>query len=262
MRQSDLRVRREPIYFGGRYLKLDRPIAQTAWVLDGKRMTELSVGECIGDVVQRVTGASEVVMVAAGREDADVRMVGRGRPFYLEVKNPRCTVVDVERVAKEVNEKWAGKVGVSQLGWVNKSDLKLVKLGEEMKPKTYSCLLWLNRPTRDAIHKVNTTTDLLVHQLTPTRVLHRRPNVVRDKLIHSIELAPVDEAAGFYRAVLKTQAGTYIKEFCHGDFGRTSPSLRTLLGTQVDILELDVVDIDLEWPPIGPATSDGAAENE
>ena len=32
----------------------------------------------------------------------------------------------------------------------------------------------------------------------------------------------------------------YIKEFVHGDFRRTNPSLGTLLGTEVDILELDV----------------------
>ena len=37
-----------------------------------------------------------------------------------------------------------------------------------------------------------------------------------------------------------TQAGTYIKEFVHGDFGRTVPNLRTILGVQVDIVALDV----------------------
>ena len=32
----------------------------------------------------------------------------------------------------------------------------------------------------------------------------------------------------------------YIKEFVHGDFRRTCPSLGTLLETEVDIVELDV----------------------
>lgn len=32
----------------------------------------------------------------------------------------------------------------------------------------------------------------------------------------------------------------YIKEFVHGDFGRTKPSLGTLLNTTCDILELNV----------------------
>lgn len=51
---------------------------------------------------------------------------------------------------------------------------------------------------------------------------------------------------------LETQAGTYVKEFIHGDFGRTKPSLRDLLGLttgEVDIIELDVEYVNMEWPP-------------
>lgn len=33
---------------------------------------------------------------------------------------------------------------------------------------------------------------------------------------------------------------SYIKEFVHGDFGRTKPNLGVLMETEVDILELDV----------------------
>ena len=32
----------------------------------------------------------------------------------------------------------------------------------------------------------------------------------------------------------------YIKEFVHGDFGRTKPNMGELLQTEADILELDV----------------------
>lgn len=51
---------------------------------------------------------------------------------------------------------------------------------------------------------------------------------------------------------LETQAGTYIKEFVHGDFGRTTPCVGDILGVgadKVDILELDVEAVELEWPP-------------
>lgn len=40
---------------------------------------------------------------------------------------------------------------------------------------------------------------------------------------------------------LRTSAGTYVKEFVHGDLGRTVPSVCSLLGSQADILQLDVV---------------------
>ena len=40
---------------------------------------------------------------------------------------------------------------------------------------------------------------------------------------------------------LTTQAGTYVKEFVHGDLGRTTPNVGALLGCEADILQLDVV---------------------
>lgn len=58
-----------------------------------------------------------------------------------------------------------------------------------------------------------------------------------------------------------TQAGTYIKELVHGEFGRTHPSISSIIGTEIDIVALDVNAIDLDWPeeidnkvPLGDAT--------
>lgn len=45
-----------------------------------------------------------------------------------------------------------------------------------------------------------------------------------------------------------TQAGTYIKELVHGEFGRTSPSICSTIGQWIDIVALDVLAIDLDWP--------------
>ena len=43
-------------------------------------------------------------------------------------------------------------------------------------------------------------------------------------------------------------AGTYIKEFVHGDLGRTTPNVGSLLGKEVDILQLDVGSLkEGEW---------------
>lgn len=50
---------------------------------------------------------------------------------------------------------------------------------------------------------------------------------------------------------LHTQAGTYIKEYVHGDLGRTLPNLASVGEIHsADLLELDVMDVDLIWPPI------------
>ena len=45
----------------------------------------------------------------------------------------------------------------------------------------------------------------------------------------------------FLQLDLTTQAGTYVKEFVHGDLGRTRPSVGSLLGCEADILQLDVM---------------------
>jgi tRNA pseudouridine synthase 10 len=43
---------------------------------------------------------------------------------------------------------------------------------------------------------------------------------------------------------IEAQAGTYIKEWVHGDFGRTRPSVGELLGgAEVQIAELDVTQV-------------------
>lgn len=45
-----------------------------------------------------------------------------------------------------------------------------------------------------------------------------------------------------------TQAGTYVKELVHGEFGRTEPSIAALIGRDIDIAALDVMNIELDFP--------------
>ena len=78
-------------------------------------------------------------------------------------------------------------------------------------------------------------------------VLHRRPLAVRPRRVHSIFLAELVDDYHF-RIGLETEAGTYIKEFVHGDLGRTQPNLKEILSKEVDILKLDVEKVDVVWP--------------
>lgn len=62
----------------------------------------------------------------------------------------------------------------------------------------------------------------------------------RTRLIHKLSGKPTEDVNKFV-IELTTEAGTYIKEFVHGDFGRTSPNLAEILGDcRTDIIELDV----------------------
>jgi hypothetical protein len=78
--------------------------------------------------------------------------------------------------------------------------------------------------------------------------------MVREKTIEEIIIHPQDKTdQGLYKRLLvdlKTSAGTYVKEFMHGDDGRTTPSLSSILDCGVvRVVSLDVSRVHLEWPP-------------
>jgi tRNA U54 and U55 pseudouridine synthase Pus10 len=67
----------------------------------------------------------------------------------------------------------------------------------------------------------------------------RRTVMTRQRLISALSATIIDPY--HFRLRLTTQAGAYVKEFVHGDFGRTKPNLTMILDRFVDILELDVL---------------------
>lgn len=54
------------------------------------------------------------------------------------------------------------------------------------------------------------------------------------------------ESSQYFLLHLCTQAGTYIKEFVHGDLGRTYPNIGSILGCMAEILQLDVTDVKMD----------------
>lgn len=72
--------------------------------------------------------------------------------------------------------------------------------------------------------------------------------------IHKLTVNLVSEDAHWFELHMVAQAGTYIKEFCHGDFGRTTPDMGSLLGgCDVQIVELDVEHVHLDILTEGPS---------
>ena len=73
---------------------------------------------------------------------------------------------------------------------------------------------------------------MAVKQNTPIRVMHRRPLMIRDKEIIKIELTNfIDEH--YFVVDITASAGCYIKEFVHGDFNRTKPSMSGIFGQEL-----------------------------
>lgn len=83
------------IFVAGRYRKMSRVLCQSPWVLQGKRIMEESVSELIVDQVAPFFGvpAESVIFSSSGREDVDVRCLGNGRPFALEIADSRKMVL-------------------------------------------------------------------------------------------------------------------------------------------------------------------------
>ncbi|XP_041820487.1 putative tRNA pseudouridine synthase Pus10 isoform X1 [Chelmon rostratus] len=250
---QDVQCLHVSVFVAGRYNKFCRSLPQTPWVIDGERRMESSVEELIAAPILTSFRANGFNFSSSGREDVDVRTLGNGRPFAMELLNPhrsRLSKVEMKQLQETIN-KSSDKIRVRDLQIVTREAMSRMKEGEEEKTKSYTALIWTQKPIqREDITFIDDIKELTLDQKTPLRVLHRRALAVRQRVIHSMNTRFLD-SHHFYLG-LKTQAGTYIKEFVHGDFGRTKPNLCQLLKTDTDILELDVESVDVDWPPSIP----------
>lgn len=194
-----------------------------------------------------VFGYNRYKFHSAGREDVDVRMLGEGRPFVLELVSPireHFTDDDLRRLEAAVNDSYTGSVEVSGLRRTDAEVTVRLARHSESKVKRYRCVIWSSRAIDDFamdmhVQAIHAMKDLTITQKTPLRVLHRRSLHPRQRLIHSMKLTPLN--AHWFLLDLETQAGTYVKEFVHGDMGRTTPHMGMLLSARTDIIQLDVV---------------------
>lgn len=248
----------EPICIAGRYNKYLRNLSQSPWIDKDDVRIKHSVQELIEDGLNEYLKFEKSIFSSSGREDVDVRMLGRGRPFVFKLLNPwnseQYNDATMRQIQDFINTKHKYKIQVRDLQVVTKEDVyRHLKAGEESKTKQYRALCCCSRLlTSDDIQRVESTKDLDINQKTPIRVLHRRSLAPRRRKIHSLKIGeakPVEfrslksEHVGkAFTLSLLTEAGTYIKEFVHGDFGRTEPSLSDLIGNcDTDLIELDVV---------------------
>lgn len=187
----------------------------------------------------------------------DVRCLGNGRPFVLEIPDSYKTVLPA-KIAEKIEEivSVSKMVSIKDLQIVTREDTKHVKFGEEHKKKKYRalCCTMDSDVPQSVIDKINAIDkEFIISQPTPIRVLHRRPLLKRPRTIFNVHAQLVKDQPGVFLLDVVTQAGTYIKELVHGEFGRTVPSISSLVGQQLDIISLDVMGLmDLDWPPPRP----------
>lgn len=238
----------KPIFIYGRYRKLKRGIPQTKWYcrkcygrgcyycnFKGK-MYEESVEELIAKKFLEAFDAKDEKFHGAGREDIDVLMLGNGRPFILELIEPRKRNIKLEKLQQLINEYAKGKVEVNNLKYVDRKEIE--KLKSEKYAKVYKAVIKFKEKGKieEAVEKLR---GKIISQRTPKRVAHRRADKIRKRKIIDIKI----EELKMNEAVLtiEAEAGTYIKELITGDNGRTKPSLSELAETNISVEKLDVI---------------------
>ncbi|MHA1144971.1 MAG: tRNA pseudouridine(54/55) synthase Pus10, partial [Candidatus Helarchaeota archaeon] len=200
-KSKDVFVQLNPLFISGRYCKYSRSIPQTKWLCrecKGKgcdrcagtgKQYPTSVSEIIGDVILKKTKGIDFKFHGAGREDIDAMMLGEGRQFVIEIKEPKLRFLDLKQLEKEINESAGGQVEVKNLQPSNKDTVHRIKLNSPMAKKKYRALVELGKPIdSDQIEAIEAKfQEITIKQQTPLRVLHRRVDKIRSKKIYSVK---------------------------------------------------------------------------
>ncbi len=241
------------VYFYGRYNKFSRSIPQTHWscrICQGigcrecnyrGKLYTTSVEELTASPLLEVTKGQSESFHGCGREDVDARMLGSGRPFVVEIKNPMIRSIDCNKAEKRINEKGKDKIKINSLKKTTKEDIERLK--KATFNKKYEVLIEGKSEFDDKKLKsaCKLLTGVTLDQSTPSRVAHRRADKIRRRKIYKCDVAWLEGNRA--RLQLETESGTYVKELISGDNGRTRPNLSKLIGNPSYVLELDVLEI-------------------
>jgi tRNA pseudouridine synthase 10 len=250
---DDIHLQIQPLYIYGRYNKYERGIPQTRWfcsICAGKGCKRCkytgtqyptSIEQLIGHEIVRVTQGTGAILHGCGREDIDVRMLGNGRPFIIEISDPKKRSIGIPSLQKQINKHGNKKIEVLDLRFSDKTEV--IRIKQEKFNKIYRVVFigetdFAKEKLKEAARLLQGTT---IVQYTPTRVAHRRAHLSRKKKIYTCTLESIEGT----RAIMTIEAGsgTYIKELITGDDGKTRPSISELIGIPCTVKELDVIEI-------------------
>ena len=153
------------VYVYGRYRKLERGIPQTRWPCRACKgrgcercnqtglQYEKSVQDLVGNPMLTVFEGVEHAFHGMGREDIDVRCLGRGRPFVLEIKEPKKRGFNAEKLAEIINDAAKGSVEVSSIRASTRSEV--VRIKDTPAEKSYTIRFTLE-PMNEAEYAVLT----------------------------------------------------------------------------------------------------------
>lgn len=246
-----------PLYIAGRYKKLVRGIPQSKWFCSNCRgkgcekcnwtgkMYPESVEELIATPLLDVTSGIKASFHGSGREDIDARMLGKGRPFVIEITKPQKRFLDLKKLKEVINTYAKGKVEVLNLQFADKAVVRRLKKAESAQ-KEYRVLIEFENKiaTKELRLLEERLTNVMVMQKTPLRVLHRRADLTREKYIYEVKVKKLSPKKAEMK--VRCQGGLYVKELVTGDEGRTTPSVSEILKNRAKPIKLDVLNVIME----------------
>ena len=250
--EPKVRIQINPLYIEGKYNKLKRGIPQTKWPCTkckgrgceecnytGKQYPE-SVEELISEHFLKLTKGREAKFHGAGREDIDVLMLGSGRPFVLEIKEPKIRNIDLASMEEKINHINEGKTSYHNLHVCERRRKAEIKQSSPDTYKVYNALVKCDGEIdMDKLEQIRDLNE--IHQQTPQRVLRRRADKVRIKHVLDLSYEMIDDTS--FNMRIKTEGGLYIKELISGDDGRSKPNISEILGVNAICEQLDVIEV-------------------
>ncbi len=254
---ENIKLQVNPLFVAGRYRKLVRDVSQSRWFCSSCRgrgcskcggtglLYPESVEAFVSQPILNAAQGSDSAFHASGREDIDARMLGTGRPFVVEISKPKKRSLDLKQIEETINLGAVDKVQISRLRFTSRENVRKLKKSENAQ-KEYRALIAFENEISNADmqtieEKLNQTT---IKQQTPTRVMHRRADLTRERYIYKLKVKKISAKETLME--IRCQGGLYVKELVSGDEGRTVPSVAELLKNPAKITKLDVLKVIMD----------------
>ncbi len=250
--EGKIRIQINPIFIEGKYNKYIRGIPQTEWFCvyckgkgcrkcngTGKQYSE-SVEELLSKHLLEATRGYKSKFHGAGREDVDVLMLGSGRPFVIEIKEPKKRKINLKELEQKINEINKGKTRYTNLKYCESYRKGQIKQSSPETFKVYKAKVCCDKEFDESkLKELEFLNE--INQQTPIRVLKRRTDKIRQKHVKELTTQIINNKS--FELTIKTEGGLYIKELISGDEGRTQPNISEILGVNAFCEQLDVVEI-------------------
>ena len=172
-----------------------------------------SVQSLVAAPFMKATYSTENLFHGMGREDIDAAMLGSGRPFVLELRRPKVRDIDLDKMQIKINTANKDRIRASDFKLVPRS--RVAELKKTVCDKSYR--VDVSVPEELSIERLKNGAqrlkEKLVKQRTPTRVAHRRADLIRPRFVESVKVLSFEQ--GMVELEIKAQHGTYILSLIH-----------------------------------------------